>query len=107
MISETLWCLSPLIMAKIGVPSFQQQLFDSFWTLLYTADSLSLCLVAFRYLGGHLIPITTDSPKAPLVLKQPIAIASHSFDTISGDTEIESRPWRRYTINPEMMPSND
>ena len=64
-------------MAKIGVPSFQQQLFDSFWTLLYTAVSLSLCLIVFRYLGGHFIPITTDSLKAQLVLKQLIAIASH------------------------------
>jgi hypothetical protein len=62
-------------MAKIGTPSFQHQLFDSFWALLYTAASLSLCLLAFRYLSGHFTPITTDTPKALLVFEQPVAVA--------------------------------
>jgi hypothetical protein len=62
-------------MAKIGSLSFQHQLFDSFWALLYTAASLSLCLFAFHYLSGHFIPIITDTPKALLEFKQPIAVA--------------------------------
>lgn len=64
-------------MAKIGVPSFQQQLSDSFWTLLYTTVSLSFCLLAFHYLSGHFIPITTDYLEVPLALKQPVDAASH------------------------------
>lgn len=62
-------------MAKIGTPSFQHQLFDSFWILLYTVASLLLCLFAFRYLGGHFIPIVTDTPKTLLIFEQPIAVA--------------------------------
>jgi hypothetical protein len=63
-------------MAKIGTPSFQDWLFDSFWTLLYTIASLSLCLYTFRYLGEHFVPVTSDTPKVSLLFERPSVITN-------------------------------
>ena len=65
--------LVPLNMAKAGTQSLQHQLFDVFWTLLYTAASLLFCLLAFQHLSGHFNPVIVGPPKAVLVLERSIA----------------------------------
>lgn len=63
-------------MAKIGTPSFQHWLSDTFWTLLYTIASLSLCLCTFRYLSEHFVPITSDTPKVYLLFERPPVVVT-------------------------------
>lgn len=63
-------------MAEIGTSTHQHRLFDSFWTLLYTVTSLSLCLIAFRSLSGYFIPVITDFPKVLFTFEQPIGVTS-------------------------------